>query len=87
MTSSLTLDEPQHNRNFRVGGDSQGSSLDLGNDRIDYKPSTIPTHHQRYINDKNSFKLSSDILDESILPVPTQSRLVRWFVILVVLEQ
>ena len=44
---------------LRVGDNSQGSSLDLGNDQIDYKPSTVPTHHQRYIRDK---KISSNYL-------------------------
>ena len=27
---------------------NQDSSLDLGNDQMDYKTATIPKHHQRY---------------------------------------
>ncbi len=57
---------------------STDSSLDLGNDQIDYKPSTIPKHHQGYITKELLFKrFFSAILDENIQPVQRQFRLVQ----------
>jgi len=46
---AIDFDTPIIQSKLKVVDNNQESSLELGNDQIDYKSSTIPKHHQRYI--------------------------------------
>jgi hypothetical protein len=53
----LKIEKAPRQSKLKVVDNNQDSSLDLGNDQIDYKTSTIPKHHQRYNHPqkKNNF--------------------------------